>query len=100
MTGSMRSSDGLSARRRKLLFRSWHRGMREVDLILGSFADAEIGDLTEGEIDQYESLLDIPDTTLLPWLTGEADIPPAEETAILRRIMAFRHTMSFQNRRA
>jgi len=97
MTGSMRSSEGLSARRRKLLFRSWHRGMREMDLILGSFADAEIGGLTEGEIDQYEDLLDIPDTTLLPWLTGEAEIPPAERTAILRRVMAFRHKMSFQN---
>ena len=41
MTGS-RSSDGLDARRRKLLFRAWHRGMREMDLIMGRFADAAI----------------------------------------------------------
>jgi antitoxin CptB len=96
MTGTKRSSEGLSARRRKLLFRSWHRGMREIDLILGSFADAEIGGLTEAEIDQYEGLLDIPDTTLLPWLTGESAVPEAEKTAILRRVMTFRHTMNFQ----
>ena len=37
MTGTTRSSEGLDPRRRKLLFRSWHRGMREMDLILGSF---------------------------------------------------------------
>ncbi|RUU81224.1 succinate dehydrogenase assembly factor 2, partial [Mesorhizobium sp. M7A.T.Ca.TU.009.01.3.1] len=53
MTGTTRSSEGLDVRRRKLLFRSWHRGMREMDLILGTFADAEIGALTAEEIDQY-----------------------------------------------
>src|SRR3569623_3354477 len=75
MTGTQRSSEGLDARRRKLLFRSWHRGMREMDLILGSFADAEIGALTGDEIDQYERLLDIPDTEFLPLITGERPIP-------------------------
>ena len=75
MTGTTRSSEGLDARRRKLLFRSWHRGMREMDLILGSFADAEIGALTDDEIDQYERLLDIPDTEFLPMVTGEQPIP-------------------------
>jgi antitoxin CptB len=94
MTGTMRSSEGLDARRRKLLFRSWHRGMREMDLILGSFADAEIGALTEAEIDQYDSLLDVPDTELLPWITGERIIPEAERTDILLRILAFRREMN------
>ena len=75
MTGTTRSSEGLDARRRKLLFRSWHRGMREMDLILGGFADAEIAALTDAEIDQYERLLEIPDTELLPWITGERAIP-------------------------
>lgn len=97
MTGTMRSSEGLDARRRKLLFRSWHRGMREMDLILGSFADAEIGVLTEAEIDQYEKLLDIPDTELLPWITGERIIPEADRSGILLRILAFRQAMTFRN---
>ena len=42
MTGSTRSSGGLDDRRKRLLFRCWHRGTREMDLILGRFADAEI----------------------------------------------------------
>lgn len=93
MTGTTRTSDGLDARRRKLLFRSWHRGMREMDLILGSFADAEIATLTDAEIDQYEQLLEIPDTILLPQVTGEA--PVAQHDAIMHRILAFRRSMTF-----
>jgi antitoxin CptB len=46
MTGSTRSSDGLDDRRKRLLFRCWHRGTREMDLILGRFADAEIATLS------------------------------------------------------
>ena len=95
MTGTMRSSHGLDARRRKLLFRSWHRGLREIDLILGSFADARIGDLTDAELDQYEVVLDIPDTDLLPFLTGERPLASPFDSPILHTILAFRRAMSF-----
>ena len=95
MTGTKRSSEGLDARRRKLLFRSWHRGMREMDLILGTFADAEIGALTDEEIDQYEGLLDIPDTEFLPMVTGERPVPADLDSAVLQKILAFRHSMTF-----
>jgi antitoxin CptB len=96
MTGTMRSSEGLDQRRRKLLFRSWRRGMRETDLILGTFADAKLGALTEAEVEQYERLLDIPDTELLPWITGEKAIPESQFTDIFRRILAFRREMNFR----
>lgn len=95
MTGTQISSEGLSARRRKLLFRSWHRGMREMDLILGSFADARIGGLTDDEIDQYERLLEIDDTQLLPVLTGEQPLDTVAEIEITKKIMAFRQTLRF-----
>ncbi|WP_137931013.1 succinate dehydrogenase assembly factor 2 [Mesorhizobium comanense] len=95
MTGTKRSSEGLDAHRRKLLFRSWHRGMREMDLILGTFADAEIGNLTAGEIEQYEKLLDISDTDFLPLVTGERPVPPDIDCAVLQKILASRRTMTF-----
>lgn len=95
MTGTTRSSNGLDARRRKLLFRSWHRGMREMDLILGSFADARIDALTDAELDQYEALLDISDTMLLPWITGEEPAPEIRQSAILQKIVAFRQAVTF-----
>jgi len=90
MTGTSRTSEGLDARRRKLLFRSWHRGMREMDLILGSFADAEVDRLSADELDQYERLLEINDTDLLPWITGQNPVPAGLDLPILHRVLEWR----------
>jgi antitoxin CptB len=90
MTGTRRSSAELDERRRKALFRSWHRGMREMDLVLGAFADAEIATLTDVELDQYERLLDVPDGDILPWITGERPVPPPYRTSVMTRILASR----------
>jgi antitoxin CptB len=89
VTGSTRSSEGLDARRRRLLFRSWHRGIREMDLILGRFADAHIGELSSVELDDYERLIENPDPDLLNWLTGASAAPAACDTAMLRRLRDF-----------
>ena len=45
------SSEGLDPRRRRLLFRSWHRGIREMDIVYGRFADAQISMLSDAELD-------------------------------------------------
>src|SRR5438046_9526558 len=79
MTGTTRSSGGLDDRRKRLLFRCWHRGTREMDLILGRFADAEIVNLSERELAQFEHLMDVPDPDLYAALTGS--MPPAPEYA-------------------
>lgn len=89
MTGTTRSSEGLDPRRRRLLFRSWHRGIREADLLMGRFADSHIGELSEAELDQYESLLEVPDHDLYVWVTGEMDIPAIYDTAVMKRLRAF-----------
>ena len=85
MTGTTRSSADLDARRRRALFRAWHRGMREMDLVLGRFADEEIGTLNEEELRQFEQLLEVPDTELLKWVTEEVQAPKDHET-LLKRI--------------
>lgn len=95
MTTSPIAAEGLDNRRRKLLFRSWHRGMREMDLVLGQFADQEMVSLTDDEIDQYERLLDIPDTEFLPFVTGEKPVPADVDCPVLQKILASRHTMKF-----
>ncbi|MEI5679582.1 MULTISPECIES: FAD assembly factor SdhE [unclassified Mesorhizobium] len=95
MTGMTRSSEGLDARRRKLLFRSWHRGMREMDLILGAFADTTIHALSDSELDEYDAVLELQDADLLSWITGEQTIPPEHDTAMFRKILASRQAMSF-----
>ena len=86
MTGTERSSEGLSERRRKLLFRSWHRGIREMDLIMGGFADASIATMTDSELDELEHLLDVPDQEIYSWITGEGAVPSEFDGALFRRM--------------
>ncbi len=93
MSGTTRSSGGLEIRRKKALYRSWHRGMREMDLLLGTFADARIDALSSDELDRYEELLDLPDADLLKWMTGEAPVPEQHDHPLFRRIQAFRRVM-------
>ena len=87
MTG--RSSEGLDERRRRLLFRAWHRGIREVDLVLGRYADAEIGKLSEAELDQFEAVLDIPTPDLLAWLMGEQEVPAHHRSPVMQEVLTF-----------
>lgn len=89
MSGSTRSSADLDPRRRKILFRAWHRGMREMDLIMGRFADAEIGGLSEAELDEFERLIEVLDRDLLSWVTGEAGVPENYDSEVFRRLKAF-----------
>jgi antitoxin CptB len=79
----------LDARQRRTLFRSWHRGTREMDLVLGRFADAQIGALSDSELEDYELLLEAADRDVFSWVTGEAEIPSLYDTPVLRKIRAF-----------
>lgn len=62
--------------RKRLIFRSWHRGTREMDLLLGSFADAHVPDFSEEKLRQYEDILGISDPDLYNWIAGR-EKPPA-----------------------
>ncbi|MBM3609221.1 MAG: succinate dehydrogenase assembly factor 2 [Alphaproteobacteria bacterium] len=93
MSGTNISSAGLDPRRRRALYRAWHRGMRETDILLGKFADASLAALSESEMDEFELLLDLPDRDLLAWLTGEAPLPRERDTPLWRKLAAF-HTHS------
>jgi antitoxin CptB len=92
MTGTKRSSEGLDLRRRKLLFRSWHRGLREMDLILGGFADARVAQLNEGELGEFERWIDVPDRDLLAWVTGEEVVPADFDSPLFRDLRDFHLT--------
>lgn len=80
-------------RRKKLVFRSWHRGTRELDLIFGPFAEAAIETLDEAGLDDYERLLNLQDSDLMDWMLGARPVPPEIDSPLLRRILAFRQTI-------
>jgi antitoxin CptB len=90
MTGSTRSSGGLDDRRKRLLFRCWHRGTREMDLILGRFADVEIAGLSDDELGTLEHLIELPDVDLYAALTGDAPLAPEYASPLFDRVKAFR----------
>ncbi len=62
-------------RRKRLKMRSWRRGTKEMDLILGPFADQHLMSLTGDELDLYELLLEENDQELYPWVTTGVDAP-------------------------
>ena len=75
------------ARLKRLTMRSWRRGMREMDLVLGPFADAHLAGMG-GLLDTYERLLNENDQDLLAWTLGRAE-PPADLKPLLDQIAAF-----------
>jgi antitoxin CptB len=83
----------ISVRRKKLRFRSWHRGTRELDLIFGPFADATIEALDEAELEDYERLLNLQDSDLMDWVLGAKPLPPEIDSPLLQRILAFRQSL-------
>ncbi len=84
------SSDGGSseARRKRLLFRAQRRGFKEVDLIFGTFAAAELSGMSEAALDQFEALLEAPDQEVYAWLKGDAPVPPAFDTPVFAQMRA------------
>lgn len=72
----MAAGEPRETRLRRLGMRSWRRGMREVDLILGPFADAALGRLDPAALDAFEALLEESDQELYRWLSATANIPP------------------------
>lgn len=59
-------------RLKRLIYRSWHRGCKETDLVFGPFADAQLSALSPEMVDLYEKLLDEDDADVWAWLTGKA----------------------------
>lgn len=90
MTGTTRSSAEIDPRRKRILFRAWHRGIREMDLILGQFADDEIASLSIDELDELEVIMAEEDADLVKWITGEKPVPERYLTPLFERIASYR----------
>jgi antitoxin CptB len=91
MSGLQRSTVDLDPRRKKILFRAWHRGMREMDLIMGRFAEERLDTMTEAELDTFELLIEAPDRDLLAWITDREATPSNYDTEVFKALKAF-HT--------
>ena len=74
----------IADRRKKLIFRAWHRGTREMDLLLGRFADEHVAAFSSGQIERLEALLEEGDPDLYNWATGREPIPAEVDTDVMR----------------
>jgi len=84
-------AEDVGRRRRRLAFRSWHRGTREADLLIGSFADRHLGGFDSSALDQFEAILERSDPDIYNWMSGR-EAPPAEiDGPVLRALMAHRY---------
>lgn len=84
----MTDEPDLDVRRRRARFRAWHRGMKEMDLLLGGFADAHVDEMNADELAVFESLMAILDRDLFKWFTGEGPVPAEHDTPLFRAICA------------
>ena len=83
------SLDNISIKRKQLIFRSWHRGTREIDLLLGSFAEAHIPQFNEAQLATYERFLNNSDPDIFNWITGQEPVPPSQDSDVVKLMMKF-----------
>jgi antitoxin CptB len=88
-TIDMMSTPDISSRRKRLLWRATHRGIKEMDLILGGFVAANLAGLSVEDIVDLERIMDIPDQDMLTWATKQVPIPPEHASPLLDRILAY-----------
>ena len=82
-------SDQSGIRVRRLLFRSWHRGTQESDLILGRFAEGALAGFDDEQLDRFEALLDCTDPDLFDWIIVGIRPPPEHDHDVTRMLRNF-----------
>ena len=75
--------------RRRLLFQSKHRGVKELDLILGAFAEAYLAGFRMAELQQFAVLLGEPDPDIYDWLVGRVPLPARLQNPVTGRLLDF-----------
>lgn len=76
-------------RRKRLVYRSWHRGTKEMDMLLGKFADAHVLTMAESQLDQYEVLLDLNDPDLYDWYSNPEKLPKEHNNEVMALFLSF-----------
>ncbi|MBC8239250.1 MAG: succinate dehydrogenase assembly factor 2 [Alphaproteobacteria bacterium] len=82
--------EDLEIRRKRLRYHSWHRGTKELDLVLGQFAERHLPAMSEAEMALYEAILDENEHDIYAWLAGRETVPPEHDHHIMRMILDFK----------
>lgn len=79
----------LDPRRRRTRFRAWHRGTREMDLLLGPYTDHIIHDISDDDLTILEALIEVPDQHLFAWVSGREAVPDNYDSTVYRGLVSF-----------
>ncbi len=79
----------LALRKKRALYRCWHRGTQEMDIILGHFANAKLDEFSESELDRFEKLINEQDTDLLKWVLGQEEPPNNIDKDLIEQLRNF-----------
>ena len=90
----MDSAEHLKIERKRLKFRSWHRGTREMDLLLGRFADRHLDAFDGSTLRAYAALLEQPDPDIYDWVCGRGQCPEGELRPIVAALTEFHSSSS------
>jgi antitoxin CptB len=88
-------TDTLDIQRKRLLFRSKHRGTKEADLLFGAFAERHLAEFDRDQLDAYEKLIAAEDPDLWDWVIALTPAPLEFDTPILKLLRNFRYTVPF-----
>lgn len=85
------SEDPLTKRKR-LRYRSWHCGTKELDLLLGRFAEIHLDQFDDGDIALYEEILESDEHDIYGWISGRLAVPVELDNHVMAAILAFKLT--------
>ena len=80
--------EDIDKKRKRLIFRSWHRGTREMDLLMGTFADRNVPSFDENLLEQYDEMLNCSDPDLYNWFSGRENPPANQVSDVLEKFLA------------
>lgn len=91
MQESPEKVESLNTKRKRLIYRSWHRGTKEMDMLLGKFAEIHIPNMSEPELGKYEALLDLNDPDLYEWYSNPEKLPQEHRNEVMALFLAFHY---------
>lgn len=86
--------NSLDPRLKRIIYRANHRGMRELDMLIGQFADKRAPSFSEAEADEFERLMAVEEPDLMSWITGQKPTPAEYDTPLFREMLAMAGSLS------
>ncbi len=83
----------MDRRRKRLLYRCQHCGMKENDILLGGFAGRHMAELDDADVERLEAILEAGDNDLYNWITGKTPVPAAHDHALMTRLREFNNCL-------